>query len=42
MYDLYCISLVKLGKTQYLPASFDRRSLQGRAVYRFISIYELF
>ena len=29
---------VKSGKTQYLATSFARRLLQGRRIYRFISI----
>ena len=29
---------VKSAKTQYLPTSFARRLLQGRTIYRFISI----
>ena len=31
-----------LAKTQYLPTSFSHRLLQGRKIYRFISIFELF
>ena len=38
---LYDIWGVKLAKTQYLPTSFLRRVLQGRRIYRFITIYEL-
>ena len=30
-----------LAKTQYLPTSFAQRLLQGRRIYRFISICEL-
>ena len=29
---------VKSAKTQYLPTSFARRLLQGRTIYRFVSI----
>ena len=32
---------VKSAKTRYLPISFARRFLQGRRIYRFISICEL-
>ena len=32
---------VKSVKTQYLPTSFARRLLQGRRIYRSISICEL-
>ena len=38
---LYDIWGVKLAKTQDLSTSFLRRVLQGRRIYRFITIYEL-
>ena len=38
---LYDIWGVKSAKTQYLPTSFAQRFLQGRRIYRFISICEL-
>ena len=41
IYNLYNIWGVKSAKTQYLPTSFARRLLQGRRIYRFISICEL-
>ena len=41
IYNLHNIWGVKLAKTRYLPTSFTRRLLQGRRIYRFISICEL-
>ena len=40
-YNLYDIWGVKSAKTQYLPTSFTWRLLQGRRIYKFISICEL-
>ena len=41
VYNLYNIWGVKSTKTQYLPTSFARSLLQGRRIYKFISICEL-
>ena len=41
IYHLFDIWGVKSAKTQYLPTSFTQRLLQGRRIYRFISICEL-
>ena len=41
IYKLYNIWGVKSAKTQYLPTNFARRLLQGRRIYRFISICKL-
>ena len=39
--NLYNIWGVKLAKTQYLPTSLPQGLLQGRTIYRFISIWKL-
>ena len=39
--SLYNILGETLAKTKYLPTSFAQRLLQGRRIYRFISICEL-
>ena len=41
MYYLYDIWGVKVAKTQYLRTGFAQRLLQGRRIYRFISICKL-
>ena len=41
IYNLYDIWRVKSAKTQYQPTKFAPRLLQGRRIYRFISICEL-
>ena len=39
--NLYNIWGLKLAKTQYLPTSLPQGLLQGRIIYRFISIWKL-
>ena len=42
IYTVVCTKLREtLAKTQYLPTTFAQRPLQGRRIYRFISICEL-